>query len=406
MSAAFGPGLMARLDEFARFSESADALTRTFLSPEHKAAADCLIGWMREAGMEVRLDALGTVIGRYEGQRPGLPALLVGSHIDTVRNAGKYDGNLGVLAGVAAVAELNRRGERLPFAVEVLGFGDEEGVRFPVTLTSSRACAGTLDPATLDVADAVGVRLRDALRAFGGDPDAVASAALRGALAYVELHIEQGPVLEAEGLPVGIVTAINGATRFAVTVKGMAGHAGTVPMGLRRDALAAAAEMVLAVEARGSAVPDLVATVGRLEALPGATNVIPGEARFTIDVRAPDDGVRRAAAADITAALQAIAARRAVALEVRTVHDAPAAACAPALMEGLEACVRRAGVRPFRLPSGAGHDAMAMAALVPSAMLFVRCRGGISHNPAESITPEDADLSVRVLLDFLRSFRP
>ena len=231
------------------------------------------------------------MVGRYEGDRPGLPALLIGSHIDTVRNAGKYDGNFGVLAGVAAVAELNRRAERLPFAIEVVGFGDEEGVRFPVTLTGSRALAGTFDPAALAAVDADGIGYAEALRAFGGDPDAIAAAAKRPdeVLAYVEAHIEQGPVLEAENLGVGVVTGINGASRFIVRVGGTANHAGTVPMKLRRDALAGAAEMVLAVERRGLEGTDLVATVGKIEALPGAVNVIPGDAVFTIDLRSPDD---------------------------------------------------------------------------------------------------------------------
>ncbi|MGQ9365055.1 allantoate amidohydrolase [Azospirillum sp. ST 5-10] len=401
--------LMDRLDAFAAFSAEAGALTRLYLTPEHRAAADQLMAWMHEAGMSVRMDAAGTVIGRYEGREPGGPALLIGSHIDTVRNAGRYDGNFGVLAGVAAVAELARRGERLPFAVEVLGFGDEEGVRFPVTLTSSSAVAGTLDLDALAAArDGDGVALLDALAAFGGDPAALPAAARRRdeVLAFVELHIEQGPVLEAEGLPLGVVTAINGASRANLSVSGTAGHAGTVPMALRRDALAAAAEMVLAVEARGRAEPELVATVGRLEALPGAVNVIPGGARFTLDVRSPRDAARRAALAEILETCRTIAARRGVAFTATPYHDAAATACAEPVIAALEAAVARAGIAPRRLVSGAGHDAMALAALCPVGMLFVRCRGGVSHNPAESITAEDAELAVAVLLDFLRHFDP
>ncbi|WP_348771421.1 allantoate amidohydrolase [Azospirillum sp. SYSU D00513] len=401
-----GAALMARLDAFAAFSEEPGALTRLFLTPEHAAAAKQLSGWMAEAGMTVRTDALGTVIGRYEGTAPGMPALLLGSHIDTVRNAGKYDGNLGVLAALAAVQELNRRGERLPFAVEVLGFGDEEGVRFPVTLTSSRAVGGTLTPAMMEVADREGVTLSDALRAFGGDPGGIAGAARRDALGYVELHIEQGPVLEAENLPVGIVTAINGATRLTATVTGMAGHAGTVPMALRRDALAAAAEMVLAVEATALETPDLVATVGRIAAEPGAVNVIPSRAVFTIDARSSSDATRRAGLDAITGRLRAVAARRGLDLSLETGHEATATACAPGLIRQLESAVERCGFRPLRLASGAGHDAMAVAAAMPVGMLFVRCRGGISHHPAESITAEDAGTAVAVLLDFLRHFDP
>ncbi|MBP2295548.1 allantoate amidohydrolase [Azospirillum rugosum] len=405
-----GTPLMARLEELAAFSQDEGALTRLFLTPQHKAAADQVTAWMKDAGMAVHLDPIGTVVGRYEGAAPGAPALLLGSHIDTVRNAGKYDGNLGVLAAIAAVAELNRLGERLPFAIEVLAFGDEEGVRFPHTLTGSRAIVGRFDPDALDGRDRDGVRMADALRAFGGDPDAIASVARKPgeALAFVELHIEQGPVLEAEGLPVGIVTAINGASRFSVRLRGMAGHAGTVPMGHRRDALVAAAEMVLAVERIASSIANLVATVGRIEAKPGAVNVIPGEVVFTMDVRAPEDFVRDAACTAIRTELEGIAARRGVAMTIEGTHNDAAAVCSPAIMERIEAAVRRAGIRPHHLPSGAGHDAMSFAGsfagALPMGMLFVRCKGGISHNPAESITVEDADLSVRILLDLLRHF--
>lgn len=403
-----GQALMDRLEEFATFTAEPGMLTRLFLTKEHKAAAERLIGWMVEAGMTGRIDAAGNVVGRYEGDRPGLPALLIGSHIDTVRNAGKYDGNFGVLAGVAAVAELNRRAERLPFAIEVIGFGDEEGVRFPVTLTGSRAVAGTFDGAALGVADADGIGYAEALRAFGGDPDAIASAARRldEILAYVEVHIEQGPVLEAEGLGVGVVTGINGASRFIVRVGGTANHAGTVPMKLRRDALAGAAEMVLAVERRGLEGIDLVATVGRIEALPGAVNVIPGGAVFTIDLRSPDDATRHTASAAILGDIEAIAGRRGLTVTVEQSHDAAATLCAPGLISQLSEAVGRCGVQPLKLPSGAGHDAMAVAALCPVGMLFTRCREGISHNPAESITVEDADLSMRVLLNFIRHFDP
>ena len=276
----FGDGLMARLDELSAFTSEEGWLTRLYLTPAHKEAALRVMGWMEEAGMAARLDAVGNVVGHYEGSRPGLPALLLGSHIDTVRDAGKYDGSFGVVAAIAAVAELDRRGERLPFAIEVLAFGDEEGVRFPSTIAGSRAVAGRFDPATLDLTDADRVRLGAALAAFGGDPAGIPETARRPeqVVGYVELHIEQGPVLEAMSLPVGVVTAINGASRFRIEVTGTAGHAGTVPMRLRKDALAAAAEMILAVERRaaGATETGLVATVGRIEALPGAPNVIPG----------------------------------------------------------------------------------------------------------------------------------
>jgi allantoate deiminase len=362
---------------------------------------------MQAAGMSTHMDAACTVVGRYEGATPEAPVLLLGSHIDTVRNGGKYDGNFGVVAAIQAVDELHRAGEVLPFAIEILAFGDEEGVRFPMTLTGSKAVSGTFDPSALDCEDAVGVTLREALLAFGGDPDDIVRLTRDPArvLGYVELHIEQGPVLEGEGLPVGIVTAINGATRATVGVKGRAGHAGTVPMTMRHDALTAAAEMILGVERRCASERDMVGTVGSIEALPGAVNVIPGEVRFTVDVRSPSDEQRRAAVDDIFHLIDDISTRRALDVTHTVTYDVPAATCGAELTDGLEGAVARNGIRPRRLPSGAGHDGLAMVNLCPIAMLFVRCRDGVSHNPAESITADDADVAVRVLVDFLRHFR-
>lgn len=399
-----GHHLMARLDALAAASDETGKLTRLYLSPAHKQAVGLVSGWMREAGMSVRLDALGTVIGRYEGREPGLPALLVGSHIDTVRDAGHYDGNLGVLAAIVAVEELKRHSERLPFAVEIVAFGDEEGVRFPATLNSSRAIAGGFDPKVLELKDRDGISLRHALVTFGCDPDQWRAARMdrEKVLGYLELHIEQGPVLEAESLPLGIVTAIAGATRMRVSVEGVAGHAGTVPMALRHDALAAAAEMILAIEEIGREGPDLVATVGTVEALPGAVNVVPGGARFTIDLRSPDDQRRKAAERTIATRLATIAAAREVGVALTPTHDAQATLCDPRLMAVLERALAEQGLPARKLVSGAGHDAMAVAALCPVAMLFVRCKGGISHNPAESITVADAGTAVSTLLAALR----
>ncbi len=406
---ALGVVVMRRLEELAQFSSETGALTRLYLTPQHKAAAHQVMSWMRQAGMESKIDAVGNVVGRYEGNAgSGAPTLLLGSHIDTVRNAGRYDGILGVVLAIQAVEALHAQGERLPFAVEVVAFGDEEGVRFPVTLTGSRAVAGILDPAALDAEDADRISVREALRQFGCNPSDIPQVPRSKAnvVGYIEVHIEQGPVLEAEQLPVGIVTAINGASRFAIEVEGFAGHAGTVPMRLRRDAVAAMAEMVLAVERVASEADGLVATVGCVEAVPGAVNVIAGAARFTIDLRSSDDSARAAATERLRREFAAIAARRHVAAGLRQSYNEPAAVCAPALVEELERSVARVGVRPLRLPSGAGHDGLAMAALCPIGMLFVRCAGGISHNPAESITAEDADVATRVLIDFLRHFQP
>lgn len=405
---AFGTPLMARLDELATVSDDPERLTRHYLSPAHCRAMRQVAGWMEEAGMSARIDAVGNVIGRYEGSRPSVPAVLVGSHIDTVTDAGRYDGSLGVLAGIAAVEALHRAGERLPVALEVVAFGDEEGVRFPTALIGSRALAGTLDPSLLEARDRAGVAVHEALRAAGCDARDHASCARRreDVLGYLEIHIEQGPVLEAEDLPLGVVTAINGATRARIEVTGEAGHAGTVPMALRRDALAAAAEMVLAVEHEGQRAADLVATVGQIEARPGSVNVVPGAVGFTLDVRAPLDPLREAALAATEARFRAIAERRGVGVAIERFHDAPAVTCDAALVERLAAAVDRAGIMPRLLPSGAGHDAVALAALCPVAMLFVRCAGGISHNPAETISAEDADLAVRVLLDVLHHVEP
>jgi allantoate deiminase len=399
--------LMRQLDVLMQYTDEPGHLTRLFLSPAHAAATRRVQDWMREAGMQAEMDAIGNVVGRLPADNdPDAPVVLLGSHIDTVRDAGRYDGNLGVVAAIAAVAELHAHGDALPFAIEVLAFGDEEGVRFPVTLTGSRAVAGTFDPSALDASDDDGISLRDALRVFGGDPDAVAGVARerRRVLAYLELHIEQGPVLEVERLPVGIVTAISGATRMLVSVSGEAGHAGTVPMQLRRDALAAAAEMIVAIRNVGRSTPDLVTTVGRIVARPGAANVIPSEVEFTIDVRSPYDPVRVTALAEIRRWMTAIAETHHVTLTTGRSHEAAAVACAKWIQDLFEAAIVAEGIRPLHLPSCAGHDAMAVAALCPVGMLFVRCRGGISHNPGESIKGADAETAVRVLLRVLRGF--
>jgi allantoate deiminase len=398
--------ILERIETLARITEQADGLTRVYLSPQHAEANRRVGSWMREAGLAVHVDAAGNLVGRREGDRPGLPCLMLGSHLDSVRNAGRYDGMLGVLTAIECVEALGDR--PLPFAIEVVGFGDEEGVRFQATMLGSRAIAGTFDPTLLDLQDAAGVSLRAALAAFGLDPAAIGSAARRreDVLAYVEYHIEQGPVLEAEGLPVGVVTAINGQQRFRIQIDGMAGHSGTVPMRLRQDALAAAAECVLAAERIATGVPDAVATVGQLAPSPGATNVIPGRAVFSLDVRSPRDADRAAVAAAILAECRAIAARRRVTIDIVQTHELASCGCAGWLQAQLSAAIAADGHRVVALPSGAGHDAMAMVALTDVAMLFLRCRDGISHHPAESITAEDAATGARVLQAFIERFAP
>jgi allantoate deiminase len=402
---AAGARVMARLDAFAAYTDEPGRLTRLFLSDAHRRAAAAFIGWCGEAGLAARIDAAGNVVARYEGRRKGAPALMLGSHIDTVRDAGRYDGNYGALAALAVVEALSAGGERLDHAIEIVAFGDEEGVRFRSTLTGSRALAGAYLEEALDQRDTSGVAMRDALKAFGGDPDKAGSIRANSAAAFVEVHIEQGPVLEAEGLPLGVVTAINGATRLEVGVDGMAGHAGATPMSLRRDALTAAAEMTLAIEARARRETDLVATVGRLEVWPGATNVIPGHVQFSIDLRAPDDERRSVALADIKARIDAIAAGRGVRASLAKTHDANAFVCDPRIVAGITRAVEQLGVPPRLLSSGAGHDTMVMGGLCPAGMLFVRCKGGISHNPLESITVEDCAFGLAALTRFARDFQ-
>jgi len=399
---------MARCNALAACSELPGGLTRVFLSPEQRAANELVLAWMRDAGMQARMDAIGNVVGRYEADAPGAPCLMLGSHLDTVRDAGRYDGMLGVVSAIECVHALNSAQRRLPFAIEVAGFADEEGVRFGATLLGSRALAGTFDNALLRARDSDGMTLADALRTFGLDPARIGDAARKRdeILAYVELHIEQGPVLEAEQLAVGVVTAINGSTRFAIEIDGIAGHAGTVPMALRRDALAAASECVLTIEQRCSREPELVGTVGKLETLPGAINVIPGKARFTIDIRAPRADQRLTAVRDVLAEMQTICDRRGVTLNVNKIHEGNVASCAPWLMQQIGAAVVTEGIAVRQLPSGAGHDGMAMMALCDIGMLFVRCERGISHNPAEAVTAEDVETGTRVLLRFIENFQP
>jgi allantoate deiminase len=403
-----GPEICRRIDELAAISEDPHKLTRVFLSPEQARASALVLSWMTAAGMTTRIDAIGNIVGRYEGSRPGLPALIIGSHLDTVRDAGKYDGMLGVITPIACVEQLNREGRRLDFAIEIIGFSDEEGVRYGTTMLGSEAVAGTFDMSVLGRADDRGITMEQALRDFGLDPDRIAGCAYDrdDVLAYIELHIEQGPVLEGWDLPIGCVTSISGATRYEMTIGGQAGHAGTVPMAARKDALAAAAECVMAIESRCAAELGLVGTVGRMEVGPGAINVIPGYAAFTIDIRAPEDAQRIRAADDAVRQIEIIARKRGVTLTARKIYEMAAAPCAPWLMDQVDRAISSMGVAPIRLPSGAGHDGMAMIAIADIGMIFVRCAGGISHNPAEAITIADAETGAQVLLRFIRDFQP
>ena len=405
-----GTEILRQADVLAQFTEDAPRLTRVYLSPQHKQAGEFLIGLMREAGMTAGFDALGNIVGRYEAEDPSAPVVVTGSHQDSVRNAGKYDGLFGILTAIACVRALHARGKRLPYALEIVGFCDEEGVRFGATLIGSKAMAGNFDPAWLDKADADGLTMRDALRDFGGDPERWREVDRRdcNVVAFVESHIEQGPVLLNEGLPVGVVTAIAGATRLRVEVTGLAGHAGTVPMGSRQDALTAASEMILFVERYCEERRDgLVGTVGKMTVAPGAVNVIPQDVEFSIDVRSGDDALRREGVAAFEAGFAQIARRRRVDVKSTPFYSADAAPCDLALQQQFAAAIEAHGIPVRYLPSGAGHDAMVFPAVAPTAMLFVRCgNNGISHHPDETMTAEDAQVATSVLLRFFENFNP
>jgi OHCU decarboxylase len=403
----FGPTIMEWLETIGAWSDAGDGLTCAYLTEAHRRTAAQLADWMREAGMEAHIDAVGNVVGRYPGAQPGAGTLLTGSHYDTVRDGGKYDGRLGILLPIALVRHLHQRGERLPFNLEVIGFAEEEGVRFKSTFLGSSAITGRFNMAQLDQVDANGIAMRQALLDAGHDPAAIATIARDPAtlLGFVEVHIEQGPVLLERGLPVGVVTAIAGSSRYLVELTGLASHAGTTPMGMRKDAAAAASEIVLLVERRCSGRGSLVGTVGQLEVPNGSVNVVPGQCRLSLDIRAADDAVRLAAVDDILAGISAICRERQVEERLHKIVEAQAAPCAPRLMEQLGAAVERAGLPRFDLPSGAGHDAMQMAQVTEVAMLFTRCgNGGISHNRLETMTADDAEIAAQVLLDFLRAF--
>ncbi len=384
-------------------------LTVTYLSDAHRACARQLQGWMLECGFdEARIDAVGNVVGLYHGAEQRSRRLLTGSHYDTVRNGGKYDGRLGILVPIALVQGLARTGRRLPFGIEVVGFAEEEGQRYKATFLGSGALTGDFDPAWLDQQDAAGVTMRSAMRAAGlpATLDAIGHLKRDPAryLGFVEVHIEQGPVLDAMDLPLGVVTSINGSLRYLGEVTGQASHAGTTPMGSRRDAACAVAELALYVEQRAAAVPDLVGTVGMLQVPAGSINVVPGRCQFSLDLRATTNAARDALGADIEAALARICAARGLGFTLERTLIADAAPSAPAWQARWEAAVQSLGLPVFRMPSGAGHDAMKLHQVMPQAMLFVRGgNAGISHNPLETITADDAELCVAAFRHLVES---
>ena len=381
-------------------------LTVTYLTDAHRACASQLSAWMRDdCGFdEVAIDAVGNVVGVYAGTDRSAPRLLTGSHYDTVRNGGKYDGRLGILIPMACVRELHRASRRLPFDIEVVGFAEEEGQRYKATFLGSGALIGQFDPAWLDQTDADGVPMREAMRHAGLDAGAIASlvrnpARYRG---FVEVHIEQGPVLCELDLPLGVVTSINGSVRHVGELTGMACHAGTTPMDRRRDAATAAAELALYVERRASALPDLVGTMGMLSVPNGSINVVPGRCQFSLDLRATTNEARDALLHDVLAELKALCERRGVAWRLEETMRAAAAPSDPAWQQRWERSVQASGLPVRHLPSGAGHDAMKLHEAMPQAMLFVRGENaGISHNPLESSTSDDIDLAVHAFTHLL-----
>jgi allantoate deiminase len=391
--------VLERCDRLARCSEEPGRLTRRFATPALDEARTLVEGWMRDAGLETRRDPLGNLIGRSPGD--GRPALVLGSHLDTVRDAGRYDGALGVLVGLACAERL--LGRELPFAIEVIGFADEEGVRYGTGYLGSAVPAGRFEQAWLGLVDSEGTALADAVRGWGGDPDAIDRGRRRPEelRAYIEVHIEQGPVLDDRGLPVGVVTGIAGQTRARVGFTGRAGHAGTTPMEGRRDALAAAAEWIGAVEAEARAREGLLATVGEISAAPGAGNVIPGQVTASLDVRHPDNAAREEATAALREGAARIGAARGVEVAWDEIQSTPPVPCSLVLTEMLSEAAADAGQAAPRLASGAGHDAAMMAVVTPVAMLFVRCAGGVSHHPDESVRPEDVEVAIDVTTRFV-----
>jgi allantoate deiminase len=396
-----GDTIVARLKALALYTDVPGEMTRLSLSPAHRKAADEVLGLFKAAGMVAEIDPLGSVVGRFGTDKNDAKTLLIGSHIDTVPNGGIYDGPLGVMAGLAVVEELQRRNIRLPFAIEVLAFSDEEGVRFPSPFSSSRAVAGTFDEKLLDEKDKSGVSRGDALKAFGCDPAQWPRVARKrdDILGYLELHIEQGPVLEADGEALGVVSAIVGLSRGKVTVTGKAGHAGTTPMAMRKDALTAACEMVLEIERIARAQDDLVGTVGVLNLLPGAGNVIPDTVIFNYDVRSSQDATRVKAIAAIMGRCREVAEERGVSVEIDMTSATPAAQSDAKLMAALATAIEKQGGTPRKLLSGAGHDAMVFRTVCPQAMLFVRSKDGLSHHPDEFTTPEDISKAAQALFD-------
>ncbi|MFK7913237.1 MAG: allantoate amidohydrolase [Pseudomonadales bacterium] len=394
--------ILQRCDALAKLSAIPNGICRTYLGAEHQAANQLVAEWMEAAGMTVTIDGAGSICGRLGTQDPDAPTLLLGSHLDSIPDAGRFDGILGVLMGIEAAQAL--QSTALPFAIDVLGFAEEEGVRFGTTLMTSRACAGTWDDTWLALTDSDGITLASALEAFGLSPNGInerCSRADEKLVGYLEAHIEQGPVLESLGLPLAVVSSIAGAKRLEVVIDGMAAHAGTMPMNMRQDALAAAARAVTAIEDAANA-HGVVATVGQIQCEPGGVNVVPGRCTFSIDIRAGADQARDAALDAALVQITQICTARDLKLTVTPLHAASGAACATVLQDAIAKGIAHTGTAIHTMESGAGHDAMALAEICPVGMLFIRCTGGISHHPDEHVTASDVRYALAAFIETIQ----
>ncbi len=396
--------VLQRIDALAKITDEPGRITRTFCSPAMRRANDLVAGWMRMAGMATREDAIGNLIGHYPGATPNAKTLIIGSHLDTVRNAGRFDGPLGVMLGVACVEQLYHSKTRPPFAIDVIGFADEEGVRYQSTYLGSRAVAGSFDLRDLKRKDPDGVTMAETISSFGGNPGAIKSAKYNPAnlIGYLEAHIEQGPVLEERNHAVGIVTGIAGQTRARVTFTGRAGHAGTTPLPSRKDALCAAAEFIVGVEHLARENPGLMATVGQVVVEPNASNVIPGVVTVSVDVRHQLDSLREKAANSLRTFATLVAKPRGIKVSSQIVQQTASVPCSPEMTDLLTKSARKFQRNVIGLPSGAGHDAAVMAEITEMAMLFIRCKGGVSHHPDESVKVGDVRVALAVMSEFLR----
>lgn len=391
-----------RLNQLARISEGGPGVTRLPFTPEHREAVALLSQWMQEAGLRAHLDDAGTLVGRHEG-RAGAGTFFMGSHQDSVREGGAFDGIMGIVLPILAMRKLKEAGTPPVCSVEVLAFADEEGVRWPTALIGSRALAGSFDPAVLEMRDKDGVSLRAAMEGFGLNPDRIGTLQRprEGALGFLETHIEQGPVLQEKNLPLGVVAAICGIERHQITLTGETGHAGTLPMDSRHDALVGAAEIIAEVNRHARATENLRATVGELHVFPNVVNAVPREVRLTVELRSPIDEIREKAGDHLHAFAQRVAEASGLMLEAAKTYAQPAQPCDPGFSDRLAQVIAAQGQSPLRLPSGATHDASAMADLCPIAMLFLRCRDGISHAPEEYAAPDDLGQAVHALATFL-----